>query len=427
MKRNISTTAMVALAVTASMGLAACGRPAEKAATPGDTGKAVSSGKATGTISIWAMGAEGDNLPKLTKEFEAANPGVKVEVTAIPWDAAHDKFATAITAGKTPDAAMVGTTWMVEFAAQALDPTPATIDKSVFFEGAQKTTEVAGTSYGVPWYVETRLVYYRKDLAAKAGITTLPTDWAGLKAMAKAMQDKAGAKWGLNLQAGGQGSWQTILPFAWSNGAEVATEDQKKFTFDTPETAEAVKYYQSFFTDGISLAKAAAEGSTEPNFVNGSVPMFISGPWMMGAVEKVGGAGFKEKYGVMPMPKQKTATSFVGGSDLVVFKNSKNRDSAWKLIQWLSDPATQVKWYGLSTDLPSVKSAWQDPALTADDKLAVFGKQLEDAKAPPAIATWEEVAAAFDSEMEKVTKSGTDPAAALKAVQVKADSIGTGG
>jgi len=426
MKRNISTTAVVALAVTASMGLAACGRSTDTGAKAGDKAGAISSGKATGAISVWAMGAEGDNLPKLTKEFEAANPGVKVNVTAIPWSAAHDKFATAITAGKTPDAAMIGTTWMGEFAAQALDPTPASIDKSAFFDGAQKTTEVAGTSFGVPWYVETRLIYYRKDLAKKAGITTLPTDWAGLKAMAKAMQDKAGAKWGINIQAGGEGSWQTILPFAWSNGAEVATADQKKFTFDTPEAAEAVKYYQSFFTEKIA-AKQLPDGATEPGFANGSIPMFISGPWMMGAVEKVGGAGFKDKYGVMPMPKQKTATSFVGGSDLVVFKNSKNRDSAWKLVKWLSEPATQVKWYGLSTDLPSVKSAWQDPALTADDKLAVFGKQLEDAKAPPAIATWEQVAAAFDSEMEKVTKTGSDPAAGLKAVQAKADSIGTGG
>ncbi len=425
MKRNTRTTAVVALCLTTALALAACGRSADTGAAA-DKATAVSSGKATGTISVWAMGAEGDKLPVLAKEFEAANPGVKVQVTAIPWDSAHDKFATAITAGKTPDAAMVGTTWMGEFAKQALDPTPSSIDKSVFFEGAQKTTEVGGTSYGVPWYVETRLVYYRKDLAAKAGFTTLPTDWAGLKAMAKAMQTKAGAKWGINLQAGGTGSWQTILPFAWSNGASVATDDQKKFTFDTPETAEAVKYYQSFFTDGIA-AKQLPEGSTEPSFANGSVPMFISGPWMMSAVEKVGGAGFKDKYGVMPMPKQKTATSFVGGSDLVVFKNSKNRDSAWKFIQWLSEPATQVKWYAQSTDLPSVKSAWQDPALTADEKLSVFGKQLQDAKAPPAIATWEQVAAGFDTEMEKVTKSGLDPAAALKAVQVKADSIGTGG
>src|SRR5665811_2384417 len=338
------------------MGLAACGLSADTAAKAGDTAKTVSSGKATGTITVWAMGAEGDNLPKLTKDFEAANPGVTVEVTAVPWDSAHDKFKTAITAGKTPDAAMVGTTWMGEFA-QALDPTPATIDKTTFFEGAQKTTEVAGTSYGVPWYVETRLVYYRKDLAEKAGITTLPTDWAGLKAMAKAMQDKAGAKWGINLQAGGQGSWQTILPFAWSNGAEVATDDQKKFTFDTPETAEAVKYYQSYFTDKIA-AKQLPQNSRAPSFVNGSVPMFISGPWEMSGINDLGGAGFKDKYGVMMMPKQKTATSFVGGSDLAVFKNSKNRDSAWKFVQWLSDPKTQVKFYALTTDLPSVNSAW---------------------------------------------------------------------
>jgi len=426
MKRNTRTTVVVALGLTATMALAACGRSTDTGAKSGDTAKSVSSGKATGTISVWALGGEGEKLPTLAKEFEAANPGVKVNVTPIPFDAAHDKLATAITAGKTPDISQIGTTWMGEFAKQALDPTPASIDKNAFFEGAQKTTEVGGTSYGVPWYVETRLVYYRKDLAAKAGITTLPTDWAGLKDMAKAMQTKAQAKWGIDLQPGGQGSWQSILPFAWSNGADVATADQKKFTFGTPETIEAVKYYQSYFTDGIA-AKQLPDNSRAPSFVDGSVPMFISGPWEMSGLEKLGGVGFKEKYGVMQMPKAKTATSFVGGSDLVVFKNSKNRDSAWKFVQWLSEPKTQVKFYALSTDLPSVKSAWQDPALSADANLAVFGKQLQDAKAPPAIATWEQVAAAFDSEMEKVAKSGLDPATALKTVQSKADSIGTGG
>jgi len=425
MKRNTRATAVVALCLTATMSLAACGRSTDKAATPTDKAGSISSGKATGTLTVWAMGGEGDKLPALAKEFEAENPGVKINVTGIPFDDAHDKLATAITAAKTPDISQIGTTWMGEFATQALDPTPASIDKSTFFEGAQKTTEVGGTSYGVPWYVETRLVYYRKDLAAKAGITSMPTDWAGLKAMAKAMQTKAGAKWGIDLQAGGQGSWQSILPFAWSNGAEVASADQKKYTFDTPQTAEAVKYYQSYFTDKIA-AKELPKDSRAPSFVNGSVPMFISGPWEMGGIDKLGGPGFKDKYGVLEMPKQKTATSFVGGSDLAVFKSSKNRDSAWKFVQWLSDPKTQVKFFALSTDLPSVKSAWTDPSLTSDAKLAVFGKQLEDAKAPPATATWEQVASEFDSAMEKVCKAALDPAAALKTVQSKADSIGTG-
>jgi multiple sugar transport system substrate-binding protein len=423
--RRTPAMALATVAV-ASLTLAACGRDSGGAGG-NETAKDISTGKATGTISIWAMGAEGEKLPTLAKEFEAANPGAKVQVTAIPWDAAHDKFTAAIAAGNVPDAAMVGTTWMGELAGlDALDPTPPSIDTSGFFEGAQKTTEVDGTSYGIPWYVETRLLYYRSDLAKKAGFTEAPRTWEDLKAMAKAMQDKAGAKYGIGLQAGGTGSWQTVMPFAWSNGADLTKDGGKAYNFDTPEIKEAVDYYQSFFTEGISDKAAPATPTTEPDFASGKVPMFISGPWMMSAVEKVGGAGFKDKYAVAPMPTKKSSSSFVGGSDFVVFKDSKQRDTAWKFVQWLTDPKTQVKWYQQSTDLPSVKSAWDDPAISSDTKLATFGKQLETAQAPPSFPTWEQVVASFDTELEKVTKQGADPAAALKSVQQQAESIGTG-
>ena len=422
--RRPSTTALAVVA-TAALALSACGRSDDTGASAAEATD-VSAGKATGTITVWAMGAEGEKLSGLAKDFEAENPGAKVNVTAIPWDAAHDKFTTAITADSTPDAAMVGTTWMGEFAGLgALDPLPGNIDVSGFFPGAQKTTEVSGTSYGIPWYVETRLLYYRTDLAKKAGYDAAPTDWQGLHDMAKAMQDKAGATWGIGLQAGGTGSWQSVLPFAWSEGAEVAKDDG--YSFDSPEMLKAVQYYQSFFTDGISDKAAPNQPTTEPDFASGKVPMFISGPWMMSAVEKVGGEGFKDKYSVAKIPAgSKESSSFVGGSDFVVFKNSPQRDTAWKFVQFLSDPATQAKWYGMSTDLPSVQSAWDDPALSGDDKLAVFGEQLQTAKAPPSYPTWEQVIANFDTEMEKVTKTGADPAEALKSVQQQAESIGTG-
>lgn len=312
----------------------------------------------------------GTTCPSLTKDFEAANPGVKVQVTAIPWDAAHDKFTASIASGNTPDVAMVGTTWMGEFASSdAIDPTPAQIDTSAFFEGAQKTTEVNGTSYGIPWYVETRVLFYRTDLAKKAGYDSVPTDAQGLKDMAKAMQTKAGAKYGIGLQAGGEGSWQTLMPFAWSDGADLTKDGGKAYNFDSPEMVKAATYYQSYFTDGISNKSAPATPTTEPDFASGKVPMFISGPWMMSAVEKVGGAGFKDKYNVAPIPAGSAgSSSFVGGSNFVVFKNTKNRDTAWKFVQWLADPKVQSKWYTISTDLPSVKSAWQDPALASDKK-----------------------------------------------------------
>jgi hypothetical protein len=89
----------------------------------------------------------------------------------------------------------MGTTWMGEFGdAGALDEVPATIAPDAFYEGAWATNVVDDTAYGVPWYVETRVLYYRTDIAEKAGITKAPTTWDELKAMAKAMKDKGGAE-----------------------------------------------------------------------------------------------------------------------------------------------------------------------------------------------------------------------------------------
>jgi multiple sugar transport system substrate-binding protein len=415
-----------AVLTAAALALSGCGRSEDSPEAAPQATTSIGSDPATGNLTVWAMGTEGENLPKLTKEFEAANPGTKVTVTPIPWDAAHNKFTTAITAQSLPDAAMVGTTWMGEFAdLGALDPTPAGIDAAGFYPGALDTTKVKNVSYGVPWYVETRVVYYRKDLAAKAGITTPPTDWDGLKAMAKAMQDKAGAKYGINLQPGGQGSWQTVMPFAWSAGANITTDDEKEFTFDTPQMQEGLKYYQSFFTEKLA-GTDLPPNQTEAQFVSGQVPMFISGPWMAGSIAKLGGEKIKPNIGVFELPKNKTSTSFVGGSNFVVFKASKNKDSAWKLVKWLSDPKTQASWFKLSTDLPAVQSAWKDPSIANDPLLPVFGKQLETAKAPPSIVSWEQVATAFDAEIEKMAKAGQSPAETAKAIQTKASSIGTG-
>lgn len=420
--KRIAVGLTLALAL---VGTAACGRTET---TPGDQAPAqeVAEGAATGTLTVWAMGVEGEELPALVEGFKADNPDVTVNVTAIPWDSAHDRFTAAIAAGTTPDLAQVGTTWMGEFVGlNALDPTPDLIDSSKFFEGAQGTTEVNGTSYAVPWYVETRLLYYRTDIAEAAGITEPPATWDDLKAMAQAMQGQEGVRWPISLQPGGTGSWQTVLPLMWSNGGEVVNADQTEFTFDTPENTEALEYYQSFFTEGLANP-APTSGTTEADFASGAVPMFISGPWMMASVENLGGEGFADKYAVAQMPTKESSASFVGGSNLAVFSASPNRDAAWKLVDYLTQEDTQIEWFDMTTDLPSVQTAWDNQALQADDKLAAFGTQLETAYAPPSIQTWEQVANALDSQVERVTITGSDAGEALVALQQEATSIGMG-
>lgn len=419
--KKLAAVALVAVALTT---LSACGRSDSSDTTSApDT---VSDGPAKGDLTVWAMGAEGEALSKLTAQFEKENPDVHVTVTPVPWDSAHDKFTAAIAAGTAPDVAQIGTTWMGEFAGlKALDRVPSNFATSKFFEGANATNDVNGTAYGVPWYVETRVVYYRTDLAEKAGITEAPTTWKGLHDMAAAMQSKAGADWGITLQPGGTGSWQTVMPLIWSNGGDVVNSDLSKFTFDSPQSEEALAYYQSFFEDGIAN-KAPTAGTQEADFVSGKVPMFISGPWEIGALKQLGGDDFDGKYAVAPMPVKVTGTSFVGGANLGVFKNTKHRDAAWKLVKYLTEESTQAQWYKLVNDLPAVKASWNDDALKKNPMMAIFGKQLEDAKAPPAITTWDQVSAVFDDEVEVVVKTGANPKDALKTVQTEATSIGFG-
>ena len=147
------------------------------------------------------------------------NPGVKVNVTPVDWGQAVAKLQTAIAggadAGRQPDGHRHDGPVRRDRRPRAR---PGELRPGAFFEGAWNTNVVDGTAYGVPWYVETRLLYYRKDIAEKAGITAPPATWDDLKAMAKAMQEKGGAKWGISL---GTKNWQEYFPFLWSNGGDV--------------------------------------------------------------------------------------------------------------------------------------------------------------------------------------------------------------
>jgi multiple sugar transport system substrate-binding protein len=148
------TVRVLAATIAVTALVASCGRSDTEEGGAAQTAAAVGEGLATGTVEVWAMGTEGEELDKFAKAFVKENPDADIKVTAIPWDAAHDKIATAIAGGQTPDVTMVGTTWMGEFAATgALDPTPELIDSARFFEGAWGTTDVGGTNYGMPWYV----------------------------------------------------------------------------------------------------------------------------------------------------------------------------------------------------------------------------------------------------------------------------------
>jgi len=305
----------------------------------------------------------------------------------------------------------------------ALEPVPDSIDKSQYFESAWNTNVVDGTAYGVPWYVETRLLYYRTDIAEKAGVTAAPTNWQELKDAATKMKQQGGADWGIAL---GTKNYQEYLPFVWSNGGDVM-DDSGQFTLDSPEATEALTFYDSFFKEGLTPTSVPEGFDITPAFVAGTHPMFFSGPWHIGLIKDAGGADMDGKWAIAPMPGKDSApgTSFVGGSNFVVFKDAPNKAAAWAWIDFVSQPENQVAWYDTATDLPAVQAAWDDPKLSGDENVKLFGDQLGSTAAPPAVPTWAEIATALNEELEKVTVGNESPEDGAAAMQQNASSIGT--
>ena len=138
------------------------------------------------TLRFWAMGREGEVVQELLRDFERENPGIRVRVQQIPWSAAHEKLLTAyvgrLDAG--PRAARQHLDRRVRRAARRSSRSMPWLvsdgrrrSGATYFPGIWDTNVIDGVTYGVPWYVDTRVLFYRKDLLAqRAGYAAMPRD-----------------------------------------------------------------------------------------------------------------------------------------------------------------------------------------------------------------------------------------------------------
>ena len=150
------------------------------------------------TVEFWAMGREGEVVQELMPAFEREHPGIRVEVQQLPWTSAHEKLLTAFAGRATPDLCQLGNTWVPELQAlgalEALGPWVSrseVVDQSDYFSGIWDTNVLGGALYGVPWYVDTRLLFYRTDLLREAGYDEPPATWGEWLAAMRAVKDSS--------------------------------------------------------------------------------------------------------------------------------------------------------------------------------------------------------------------------------------------
>jgi len=382
------------------------------------------------TLRFWAFGREGEVVQELVRDFEREHPGVRVRVQQIPWTAAHEKLLTAHVGRASPDLAQLGNTWIPEMVTLgALEPLErwragSSVTPEANYPGIWATNVVGDTLFGVPWYVDTRVLFYRKDLLARAGYRTMPEDWAGwLQAMRAIRRNGGPGKYAIFLP---MNEWPPQAILGLQQGSPLISADGYG-SFRQPAFARAFDFLLTLYRDSLAPPVRGSEiANLYQEFGRGTFAMYITGPWNLGEFRRRLPADLQDAWGTAPLPGPEGASSGVslaGGSSLVLFRSSRNKAAAWQLIEFLSRPEQQTRFYHLTGDLPARREAWADSALASDSAARAFRIQLTRVVPTPMVPEWEEVTTRVMDQTEAAVRGGTTSAHALATLDAEVDRL----
>ncbi|MGN6208950.1 sugar ABC transporter substrate-binding protein [Asticcacaulis sp.] len=371
-------------------------------------------------LRIWAMGLEGEALGTIAGNFEAQNPAGPVRVQALPWGAAHEKLLTAFAADNLPDVIALGNTWVSEFAALgALEPLTDRLSRSGiipdrWFDGPRKSVTLDGQVLGVPWYVDTRLLFYRTDLLQKAGFDTPSHTWAGWDVQLAALSGAhRGGKYGLLMPFA---EYEPLVAFCLQADAPILIDSDTRGGFRQPGIRDSFAYAASLYQRGYAARLTHSEVTdVYSSFARGDFAFIITGPWNLAEFAKRLPAELQDQWATAPLPgPHGPGDSSAGGVSLCIPRASRRKDDAFRFIEYLCDPQRQADFYQTTSDLPADRSAWLRTSLMHDRRSLTFFDQLNRTRPPPQVPEWERIANEMVAALERVVRGITTLDAALK-------------
>ncbi len=388
---------------------------------------AACSARDDGTLRFWAMGREGEVAAELLAGFERENPQLRLRIEQLPWSAAHEKLLTAFAGDATPDVAQIGNTWLPEFVALgAVSPLDERVAAGVpaddYFGGIWDTNRIDGRLHGVPWYVDTRLLFYRRDLLAEAGYARPPATWAEWREQLLALKARAGAsRYAVLLPLN---EYDPIVALALQQAEPLLREGGRFGNFRSEGFRRTWRYFLSMFEQRLAPPASNNEIANLWNeFARGYFSFYISGPWQIGEFKRRLPAELQGAWATAPLPgPEGPGASIAGGSSLVLFKRARNAEGAWKLVQYLSRPEVQQRFHALTGNLPPRRSAWAG-ALAEDRPTQAFRAQLERVKPVPQVPEWERIATELRLVLERVVRGDMQADAALAELDARADRM----
>ena len=366
------------------------------------------------TVNIWIMPNSLEpvnDLENVLAPFKKKNPNIKVKITSVDWGAAWTKITTAATSKDVPDIVQIGSTWVGSISSfgalwDLKDRVHEIGGKSAFVPASWTTTGIVGSGQitAVPWIVDARAMYYRTDVFKKLGLTAADlSTWDKFERTLKKIKDAKLTIDGLDiipLGMPGKNDWNVVhnlSPWIWAAGGDYFSKDLKKSLLNDKESFKGVFYYVNLVNKGFVpldyLELNTAQVSS--NFNNGSCAIYFDGPYEVKNLttppEQGGAFGSitSKNFSIAPYPRgPKGRYTFVGGSNLAIFKASKHKEEAWEVVKFLLTKDAQIGYAKSSGFLPARLEAFNDPFISSDPHRRIFKEALKYGRTYPCIPAW---------------------------------------
>jgi len=399
---------VVTLAVAAALALGGCGQ--------GGTGKRA--------VVFWQFSPLTAIQPILDR-FHREHPDIEVQVEQLTWQSGREKMVAAIAAGRPPDLAELGSTFIPGLVADStlIDLTDSIPDLKPLLRG-WSAAEYRGRAYAIPWMLGTRAMYVNTDLLRRAGLSPEhpPLTWAEFANAVERIDALGGGVKGFGMNSGEREVlFKKFMPFAWGNGGDILDSTLTRSVVSSPQNIEALRYYLTLKPHSLLDRQEMLDEA----FTRGRVGFAISGPWML---RKLPTSAPELHFVVtlMPRPTARNGTpaSFAGAEALGIFRGSKEKAAALTLARFLVKEQNAMPLYvATGNAFPAAAMAEQDTYFVSHPRDKVFVEQLRTAVAPPVHPKWVEIEEILNAELEEAIYGKKSPEEALRSADARIGAL----
>ncbi|MBD2504499.1 ABC transporter substrate-binding protein [Anabaena azotica] len=347
----------------------------------------------TARIEFWTMQLQPqftDYFQSLITNFEAQNPGIKVNWVDVPWAAMQNKILTAVSAKTPPDVVNLNPDFASQLAGRNawldLDTKVPEAARSSYLPNIWKASTLNGKSFGIPWYLTTRLTIYNTDLLKQSGISKPPATYAQLAQVAQQIKDKTG-KYAFFVTFVPQDSGEVLESFVQMGVTLVDAEG--KAAFNSPPGKAAFQYWVDLYKKGLLPKEVLTQGHRHAIdlYQSGETTFLASGPEFLKSIA-TNAPKIAQASAIAPQLTGDTGKKNVAVMNIVVPRETKQPDAAVKFALFVTNDENQLAFAKAANVLPSTTKALADSyfkdvpanASTVEKARIVSAQQLQQAE-----------------------------------------------